>query len=501
MTILTALRGGLPRANIEAPGVPLTSSVLLNALGLSGGKSGVSVTEKTALGVPAAWRAVSLIASTAATLPLHAFEAQGDARVRVTSGSAASLLDTPHPDLTPVELLELVFVALLLWGNAYLLCLRDQMGVVRELWWVAPSRVRADRDDDGRKSYVIDGNMDLPARDVHLGGSMLHIPALGYDGVVGASPIRVAREAFGMALAGEEYGARLFGSGGLATGVLSTEQRLTPSEASAIKALWKAGGTGLDSAHDIRVVGSGAKFEQLSIPPVDAQFIESRRFQITEIARIFGVPPHMLGETEKATSWGTGIEQQNIGFVTYTLRPWLSRVEQRLSRVLAPGPVYARFSVEGLLRGDSSQRAAFYRQLWEVGALSTNDILALEERGPVDGGDSRYVPLNFGPLTQVDVEDSAEASDGSAIEVGPSTDSEAKAAEAARYLQQIYLAVGKVVTVAEARSIVEQASGVTLGDRDPAEIFGDLPPLPAPAASATVDGAGTTVDQGAAADA
>jgi hypothetical protein len=157
--------------------------------------------------------------------------------------------------------------------------------------------------------------------------------------------------------------------------------------------------------------------------------------------------------------------------------------------------------VEGLLRGDSSQRAEFYRQLWEVGALSTNDILALEERGPVDGGDSRYVPLNFGPLAQLDVPEATDGPDEPLIEVGPSTDSEAKAAEAARYLQQIYLAVGKVVTVAEARSIVEQASGVTLGDRDPSEIFGDLPPLPAPAASATVDGAGTTVDQGAAADA
>lgn len=399
MTLLGSLRAA---ASIESPSLPLTSSTLLDFLGIKPSRTGVQVTEKSALGVPAAWRAVSLIASTGATLPLHAYKVQGEARVRVSGGNAAALLARPHPDLTPVELLELVFVALLLWGNAYLLCLRDQTGVIRELWWVAPTRVKATRDSDtGRKAYVIDGDLERPARDVHQGGAMLHIPGLGYDGVVGASPIRVAREAFGMAMAAEEYGARLFGSGGLATGILTTEQRLTPDQAAEVKKLWKAGSnTGLTSAHDIRVIGSGATFQQLSIPPEDAQFIESRRFQITEIARIFGVPPHMLGETEKATSWGTGIEQQNLGFITYTLRPWLSRVEERISRMLRPEPVYARFSVEGLLRGDSEQRARFYRQLWEVGALSTNDILALEERPPVEGGDARYVPLNFGLLGQ-----------------------------------------------------------------------------------------------------
>ena len=409
MTALSSLLG-IRAASIESPSVPLTNTALVDFLGMRPSKTGVQVTEKSALGVPAAWRAVSLIASTAATLPLHAYRVDGDARLKVTSGNAATLLGRPHPDLTPVELLELVFVALLLWGNAYLLCLRDQTGVLRELWWVAPSRVKADRikagsRDAGRKVYVIDGDTDRPAYDVHQGGSMLHIPGLGYDGTTGASPIRIAREAFGMALAAEEYGARLFGSGGLATGLLTTEQKLTSDQAADIKKLWRSSGnTGLESAHDIRVVGSGAKFEQLSIPPEDAQFIESRRFQITEIARIFGVPPHMLGETEKATSWGTGIEQQNLGFVTYTLRPWLSRVEQRLSRILRPEPVYARFSVEGLLRGDSEQRSKYYRQMWELGAFSTNDILALEERPPVEGGDARYVPLNFGPLGEAAVE-------------------------------------------------------------------------------------------------
>jgi HK97 family phage portal protein len=123
---------------------------------------------------------------------------------------------------------------------------------------------------------------------------------------------------------------------------------------------------------------------------------------VSEVARIFGVPPHLLMDTEKSTSWGTGIEQQSISFVVNTLRPWLTRIEQRLTRVLKPEPVFARFSVEGLLRGDSAARASFYKELWSLGVFSTNDILALEERPPVEGGDVRYRPLNMGQLGTTD---------------------------------------------------------------------------------------------------
>ncbi len=405
MTILEALRGsgaaGVPHAEATVEStLPLTSTVLVSWLGgQTTGKSGIRVTQTNALGIPAAYRAVALIATSSATLPLHAYEAAGAARIRVTDGPAAALLDNPHPDLILGELLELVFVSLLLHGNAYVLVARDRLGGIRELWWIDPSRVEVTRDKDGRKVYDVDGKYEL--RDAHLGGSMLHIPGLGYDGTQGASPLKLAREAFGLAIAAEEYGARLFGGGGLATGILTTEQRINDDTAREVKARWKDGGTGLDSAHDIRVIGSGATFTQLSIPPEDAQFIEARRFQISEIARIFGVPPHMLGETEKATSWGTGIEQQNIGFVTYTLRPWLTRVEQRISRIM-PAGTYARFNVDGLLRGDSQQRAVFYREMWGLGALSTNDILALEEREPVPDGDTRWRPMNFAPLGSVD---------------------------------------------------------------------------------------------------
>lgn len=394
MSLLRALRNEWP-SPLENPAVPLTSGTLLDWLGGAKVAAGVSVTETSALGMPAVYRAITLIAGTAAALPLHAYRKTGDTRTPLTTGLAAELLDSPHPDLTPFEFWELMYGHALGWGNAYARKLRNQLGQVKEMWPLHPGRVKAGRASDGTKVYTVDGNTDEPLTDREI----LHIPGFGYDGVCGVSAIRLARQGIGLALAAEEAGARLFGSGMMAAGILQTEQRLTQAQADSLKARWKARTGGVDKAHDVAVLDWGTKFQQLTIPPEDAQFIESRRFQIQEVARMFGVPPHMLMDTTTSTSWGTGIEQQTIGFVTFTLRPnWLTRFEQRVSQVLRPEPVYARYALEGLLRGDSAQRAAFYYQLWQIGVLSTNDIRALEELPPVEGGDMRYRPLNMGVL-------------------------------------------------------------------------------------------------------
>lgn len=394
-----------PLASIETPSLPLTSTVLLDWLGGRPTHAGPAVTETSAHAMSAVWRAVNLLAGTGASLPLHAYHRQGSARVAVPDGPVVDLLDDPHVDMTPFELWELVYGTVLTWGNCALWKRRGPLGRIYALEWIDPSTVRYGRADDGTKVYEINsvGYSD---------DKVLHIPGYGYDGCSGVSPIRMAREGISLALAAEQYGAKLFGSGSLATGILQVESRLTTEQATEIKAAWKAAGSGLDSAHDIRVVGSGAKWQQLTIPPEDAQFIESRRFAVEEVARWFGMPPHMLGETAKSTSWGSGIEEQNLAFVIYTLRPWLTRFEQRLTKMLraegelmSPEPVYARYSVEGLLRGNSAARAAFYTSMWQLGVLSTNDIRALEELPPVDGGDVRYRPLNMGVLGEQDPPD------------------------------------------------------------------------------------------------
>lgn len=399
MTILGRALATAPRASIQNPAVPLTSATILEYVGGDAStNAGVSVSETGSLGLPAVWRAVNLIAATIASLPLHAYRSDGPVRVQVNTGQAASLLAAPHPDMTPFELWEMVLAHQLLWGNAYLRKLRNGLGQTAELWPIHPARVKAGRTSEtGVKVYAIDGG-----REVHTDETILHLPGFGYDGICGVSPVRVARQGLGLALAAEEYGAKLFGSGSLATGILQTEQRLKPEQADALQQRWAAKRSGMSSAHQTIVLDSGAKFQQLSIPPEDAQFLQSRSFQVSEVARIFGIPPHMLMDTDKSTSWGTGIEQQTIGFVVFTLRPWLTRIEQRLTAMLRPQAVYAHYAVEGLLRGDAAARASFYNTLWNLGALSTNEIRALEERPPVDGGDVRYRPLNMGQLGEFD---------------------------------------------------------------------------------------------------
>jgi HK97 family phage portal protein len=390
-------------SSIENPTVPLTSTSLLEWLGPGPTAAGVAVSETSALGMSAVWRAVTLISGVCGGLPLHAYRAtdEEDVRVRMPRTSAAAqLLASPHPDMTPLELWETVYSHLCLWGNAYLRILRNQNNQVVELWPIHPARVRAGRaSEDGTKVYQVDGG-----EEPHTDQTILHIPGFGYDGICGVSPIRFARQGIALGLAAEEYGARLFGSGSLASGILQTEQRLEQTQADGLKARWKARATGLSNAHDVVVLDSGAKFVPLSIPPEDAQFVESRRFQIAEVCRMYGIPPHMMMETDRSTSWGSGIEQQAIGFNVYDLRRWYQRVEQRLTRLLRPASSYAAYSVEGLLRGDSAQRATWYREMWGLGAFSTNDILRLENRPPVEGGDVRYRPLNMGELGKPDPE-------------------------------------------------------------------------------------------------
>lgn len=387
MTLFAPLFGAM-----QSP-ARVTISELFEAHGSN--PSGVNVTEASSLGMPAVWRAVNLIAGTTASLPLHAYRATDSGRSRVTSGRAANLLASPHPDLTPFELWETVLTHMLLWGNAYLWKRYDDSGVLTGLWPLHPSIVKPGRTSDGgTKVYAINDHHDAPMTDKEI----LHLPAFGYDGIGGMSPIRAAANGIGLALAAEEFGAKLFGNGTLASGILTTEQRLTPEQADSLSARWKAKRAGLNSAHDTIILDSGATFKQLTIPPEEAQFLQSRSFQVTEIARIFGIPPHMLMDTDKSTSWGTGIEQQSLGFVVYTLRPWLARIEQRVTKILKPEPVYARFSVEGLLRGDSSQRAAFYASMTQWGFYSVNEVRALEEMEPIADGDTHYRPLNMGPL-------------------------------------------------------------------------------------------------------
>jgi HK97 family phage portal protein len=384
------------RSDVENPLRPLTDLTLLDALAGPKGAAGVTVTPKTSLTMSAVFRCVTLISSVSSALPLKTYKR--GSRDEVTS----LLLDNPHPDLTPLELWRLTYVHRCMWGNAYLQKVRDRGGRLTWLYPISPDRVKVGRvrysaanpsgkifrvtDDDGQEHPMTTADI-------------FHLPGLGYDGLTGCSPIRLASQGIGLGLAAEEYGARLFGSGSLMSGILQTEQRLEQDQAEALKSRWKAKVAGLGRSHEIAVLDSGAKFQSVTMPNSDAQFLESRVFQTSEVGRFFGVPAFLLGMTEKSTSWGTGLEQQATGWVVFDLNPqWLAPTEQRITKELTGSGVYAKYSAQGLLRGDSAARAAFYRVMREVGAFSANDIRDKEDLPPVDGGNTYLQPLNMAPL-------------------------------------------------------------------------------------------------------
>ncbi|MFJ8347635.1 phage portal protein [Streptomyces sp. NPDC094153] len=402
MSGLFGLFEGRARRGLESPTQPLTSAALTEFLGGVQSDAGVSVSETTALRASPVWRAVALIAGVSAALPLHAYKDGTRDKVR------ADLLKDPHPDLTPVELWRLGYVNRVLWGNTYMQKVRNGAGQVRELWPVSADRVQVDRikpseaGEGNPSGKLFDVTDDWGVRHVLTPREILHIPGLGYDGLTGCSPVRLAMQGIGLAQAAEKSAAKLFGNGNMIGGVLQTEQRLDPDQAARLKERWKAKMSGVHNAHEIAVLDSGASYKPVAMPNTDAQFLESRQFQVVEIGRMFGVPPFLLMSTEKSTSWGTGLEQQVQGWVTFDLNPtWLTPTEQRITKELMASEEYSSYQMGGLLRGDSAARATFYRAMRDVGAFSANDVRALEELPPLPegkGGDVYLQPMYMAPL-------------------------------------------------------------------------------------------------------
>lgn len=384
----------------ESPRYPLTSDRLLSILGGHGTRAGVKVSEKSSLATSAVYRSVALISGVAAALPMNAERKGGHERVPGT------ILEDPNPELTPLEFWRLTYVHRILWGNSVNFRERNAMGETRELWPLDPSKtrvVKTRRTSANPSGKVFEseeyGRTLLPAE-------VLHIPNLSLDGTSGLSVIAQARQTIGLAQASEAYAAKLFGSGNMLSGLLTTDAKLNNDSAKRLKTRWREKHQGLENAHDIAVLDNGAKFQPLTMPNDDAQFLESRQFSIPEIARFFGVPPFLLMDTLKSTSWGTGLEQQALAWAMFDLHPqWLAPTEQRVTKHLLNDPAMGRtqgleaaYDLDALRRTDSAARAAFYRVMREVGAFSANDIRDRESLGPIEGGDTYLQPVNLAPL-------------------------------------------------------------------------------------------------------
>ena len=369
--------------------------------------SGKRVNERSSMQMTAVYSCVRILSEAIASLPLHVYEQSETHSQKARDHPLFFLLhDEPNPEMTSFIFRETLMTHLLLWGNAYAQIIRNGKGEVVGLYPLMPDRMKVDRDDKGQLYYEYQVSKADPA--VNKTGTVrlqphdvLHIPGLGFDGLVGYSPIAMAKNAIGMAIACEEYGAKFFAHGAAPSGVL--EHPGTLKDPSRVHESWQATFGGSSNSGKVAVLEEGMKYTPISVPPEQAQFLETRKFQINEIARIFRVPPHMVGDLEKSSF--SNIEQQSLEFVKHTIDPWVSRWEQAMTRVLLNDEEKARytikFNVDGLLRGDYQSRMNGYAIARQNGWMSANDIRRLEELDPLPyeaGGDLYLVNGNMLPL-------------------------------------------------------------------------------------------------------
>lgn len=375
---------------------------------MGGSTSGKSVTERSSMQMTAVYACVRILSEAIAGLPLQLFRyKEGGGKERATDKNLYRLLhDEPNPEMTSFVFRETLMTHLLLWGNAYAQIIRNGKGEVIALYPLMPNKMSVDRDEKGQLYYTYSRANEeaatMTGNTVILKPSdVLHIPGLGFDGLVGYSPIAMAKNAIGMAIACEEFGAKFFANGAAPSGVL--EHPGTIKDPAKVRDSWNSTFGGSANSGKVAVLEEGMKYTQISISPEQAQFLETRKFQINEIARIFRVPPHMVGDLEKSSF--SNIEQQSLEFVKYTLEPWVVRWEQALSRALlsiTEKPTYFfKFNLEGLLRGDYQSRMNGYAIARQNGWMSANDIRELEnqDRIPVEeGGDLYLINGNMLPL-------------------------------------------------------------------------------------------------------
>lgn len=371
--------------------------------------SGKPVNERTAMQTTAVYACVRILAEAIASLPLHVYEYQNDGGKKLVHNHPLYYLlhDEPNPEMTSFVFRETLMSHLLIWGNAYAQIIRDGAGRVLGLYPLLPDKMEVQRDDRGNIYYVYSrnsdenpmfkeyGNIKLKAEDV------LHIPGLGFDGLIGYSPIAMAKNAVGMTLACEEYGASFFANGANPGGVLEHPGVL--KDPSKVRESWNSVYRGVNNAHKIAVLEEGMKYQQIGIPPEEAQFLETRKFQINEIARLYRIPPHMVGDLDKSSF--SNIEQQSLEFVKYTLDPWVIRWEQSLQRSLLllgeKGKYFIKLNVDGLLRGDYQSRMNGYAVGRQNGWFSANDIREMENMNPIPDEEGGNLYLVNGAMTKL----------------------------------------------------------------------------------------------------
>lgn len=373
--------------------------------------SGKTVTETTALQISAVFACCKILAESVACLPLHVYRQDGKGNKTLATEHPLYYLlhDSPNPEMTAYTFKENTMLHLLLNGNAYAQILRDNGGRLVGLYPLIANRMTIQRDDSGELVYTYrpttgeNKHMQKSAEVTLRRQDVLHIPALGFDGIQGYSPIAMARNAIGVAMATEEFGAKFFENGARPSGILKVPHVLKDPQK--LSESWQSAYGG-KNAGKVAVLEEGVEFQQLSVNQNDAQFLETRKFQIAEIARIFRVPMHMLNELDRATF--SNIENQSLEFATYTITPWITRIEQALNKALFTekerGLFFTKFNMAGILRGDYESRVRGYGQAIQNGWMCPNDVRRLEDMDLIpdeEGGNNFMINGNMTKLNDV----------------------------------------------------------------------------------------------------
>jgi len=374
------------------------------AVGGNASDAGEHINENSVLALSSVWACISLLSGTIASMPLMVYRTGRDGkRVLAKDHPLYRILhDNPNYDQTPMDFWEFMSAALELWGNAYAKVVRGSDGRIISLIPIAPSLMSVRRLSNGVIQYrwSADG-----VQHAENDTGVLHIRGFGGNPLGGLSPLTFARNTFGLARAIDRSAGNVFANGMRPSGALTFSEFLTPENREIAETKLTDKFVGAVNAGRPLVLEGGAKWEALTINPDDAQMIESRRMSAEEICSIFGVPPFLIGRSGEMSGWGTGLEQQTLGFQKFTLRRRLKRIESALMKqLLTPDDISAgvviEFNLEGLLRGDSAARTAFYQSALSNGWMTINEVRALENLEPVPGGDVPRMQIQNVPITE-----------------------------------------------------------------------------------------------------
>ena len=396
------------RRSSRAPSIGSSEPVFVPPL------AGVNVNEHTALQYSAIYACVRIISETVASLPWRLMRRRDDGGADVDDRNNLHwlLYQSPNKETSAWDFRRTLEAHRQTWGNGYAEIVRDNAGRPQSLWIITPDRVTPSRSSDGGISYLIDNGavepIRMPAQDI------FHLRGLGFDGVVGYSPIALARQAIGLGIATEQFGATWFGNGSHGSGILQSPTPLAPDRSEALAKQFERRNRGPKNGNRVLVLEGGMEYKPLSVPPDDAQWLSTRAFQVTEVARWYRVPPTKLGDLSRAT-WAN-VESQSIEFVTDAIVPavngWESEAQRKLIGTPARRTLFTKMSVQALMRGDQAARSDYYERMWRMGVLSPNEIRRLEDLNPIEDGDQHLVQMNLTTLD--DLGEETEGSDQNA---------------------------------------------------------------------------------------